>query len=376
MAEKDGPKGTRPEKIKQKSSESDSATAVHATAAPETPSIADRVKSSASGLLRNTISPSTAASHSFGSDLSNTLSAKPSASSSSSSLSSSSSHTALDNRLRSSTSRSFSSSTGGGESTGSVHESFRSSWTSTSEADNREKAWEQNFTDPATSTFEQHDLSQSKGKGRLVEVNDYAPSQSPVFQQHNETSNTIFDSAWLDSNASQESAATLLPEELFKEQQQQQDGSEVSALLSDPSFQPLYDYDTDDDDQIPGYKIQPIPRDPLFHNTHERTSIPKILDSAALVPDVEASNKSIVDAMSDEELKGVLRELGLLDWVDLDDRYQDEVWGDLEPYAKAAKAEVEEKKVAGDNNVADGPAVMRLRMVLGHFKDKGASMGG
>lgn len=64
---------------------------------------------------------------------------------------------------------------------------------------------------------------------------------------------------------------------------------------------------------------------------------------------------------------------GIAEWLEVDGTYQDTVWGFLKPYVEAAKKEVVERKECGeDGGVAgtgeDGPAVKRLRMVLGHLK--------
>ncbi len=55
-------------------------------------------------------------------------------------------------------------------------------------------------------------------------------------------------------------------------------------------------------------------------------------------------------------------------WMDILDRYHDEVWGDMLPMVHEARDELElrkEKQIC----LEDGPAVRRLKMVLQHFDD-------
>lgn len=63
---------------------------------------------------------------------------------------------------------------------------------------------------------------------------------------------------------------------------------------------------------------------------------------------------------------------GAEDWMAVEERYHDEVWGYLRPTLEAAKKEIEEKKEKekqGSPNVRkDGPAVRRLKMILRHMQ--------
>ena len=63
----------------------------------------------------------------------------------------------------------------------------------------------------------------------------------------------------------------------------------------------------------------------------------------------------------------------LLQWLDVLNRYQDEVWGDMLPLVQDARKEVEQAK----NGIADeqhaGPAIRRLAMVFAHLKTSPAS---
>lgn len=54
---------------------------------------------------------------------------------------------------------------------------------------------------------------------------------------------------------------------------------------------------------------------------------------------------------------------GAGDWVGVQERYHEEVWGFLGPVLEAARKEVEQ----GLGQDGEGPAVRRLRMILGHM---------
>jgi hypothetical protein len=70
-------------------------------------------------------------------------------------------------------------------------------------------------------------------------------------------------------------------------------------------------------------------------------------------------------ALRDEVLS---RLPGAGDWVGVQERYHDEVWGFLEPVLEAAKTEIDARGEDGNTNGArEGPAVRRLRMILGHM---------
>ncbi|KAJ5593314.1 hypothetical protein N7537_010218 [Penicillium hordei] len=59
---------------------------------------------------------------------------------------------------------------------------------------------------------------------------------------------------------------------------------------------------------------------------------------------------------------------GAGDWIGVQERYHDEVWGYLQPVLEEARAEIEEKGAEGLGAGEDGPAVRRLKMILMHMK--------
>lgn len=176
---------------------------------------------------------------------------------------------------------------------------------------------------------------------------------------------TLFDRTWHAFNQDQELRPGLHhegPQAQEDTQPPSQDGLEVSDLLSDPSFQPLYHEDTSDIDQMRDFEIKA--------ETMPRKPVNGPIAPLQLVPDMEAARKSFEKLLPNQSAEEVARALGIYEWLVLDAEYQDAVWGDLKPYAEEALKEVEAKQEAGDSDFASGPAVMRLKMVFGHLKDK------
>jgi len=151
------------------------------------------------------------------------------------------------------------------------------------------------------------------------------------------------------------------------------DGSEVVTLLSDPSFDPNTDPYTEPDLEI----AEPAPLTPAeiealesFRKAVGSESVPREqgqkLSGSSLVPDIDAF---LADSggMSDLSVRdSVLQYLpGASDWVGVQERYHDEVWGYLRPALEAAKVEMEEGN--GQEGGVEGPAVRRLRMILKHM---------
>lgn len=105
----------------------------------------------------------------------------------------------------------------------------------------------------------------------------------------------------------------------------------------------------------------------------------------SLIPDIDSflsqrfdNNQESTRTAADPELlrQSVLADLvGAEEWLRLDERYHDEVWGYLRPALEAAAAEIKEKKknaemgtgkTGSEDGDGDGPAVKRLKMILRH----------
>ncbi|EEH17626.1 hypothetical protein PABG_00189 [Paracoccidioides brasiliensis Pb03] len=345
------------------------------------PSMASRIQDSATGLLYNTFSgPS---SRSIADDIAPTLAAGLTFSGKGSL--SSSSHAPL--QASSSTSGNIlqphglglvQPSTRAGGDRRFPSESFRSTSSSTSHAHNEDnKAWEQfqdstqnNTANNDTLLLNAYDLSSVKGKGKrksqeetdLIRTTTTSSSSTTPDQPGN------FDYAWHNPytpntahNHNNNHIYTPNPT----------DGQAVVSLLSSPSFQSaaftppespqseLFELDTS---MLP-HSSSPISPTPLskppFTST-STTSIPTFLPSQlSLIPDIA----SILSAIQQQDCDWT-QFPGVAEWLEADQTYQDTVWGFLKPYVEAVRKEMGEKGEIMD----DGPAVKRLRLVLGHLR--------
>ncbi|CAG7924476.1 unnamed protein product [Penicillium olsonii] len=281
-----------------------------------TPSLANRIQSSATGLAKSTFKP--------GSDLNNTLSSTNSKSGPS--AQSSNAGTSIDSL------------SGPTSSVGPKQESFRSS--------NSAIPDEEFDFQHAPQLDEEDALHDTKGKGRLDSWNtNYASSQSQSqsqFQPHPQNQN-----------------------QNHNHNQNPEDGAAVVDLLSAPSTE-------EDPATIPETDLDPAPL-PLSASEREALDSFRLsshgprLTSASLVPDIdtflsqgynESQGQGQGQALRDEVLA---RLPGAGDWVGVQERYHEEVWGFLGPVLEAARTEIEQGKSE------EGPAVRRLKMILGHM---------
>lgn len=153
-------------------------------------------------------------------------------------------------------------------------------------------------------------------------------------------------------------------------QNQKEDGAAVISLLTAPSAE-------EDPSTIPETDLDPAP---LPLSASEREALDSFLQSntprlttASLVPDIdtflsqgynEGLGQGLDQAQGQRLRDEVLAQLpGAGDWVGVQERYHEEVWGFLGPVLEAARKEVEQ----GLGQDGEGPAVRRLRMILGHM---------
>ncbi|KAE8166851.1 hypothetical protein BDV40DRAFT_225191 [Aspergillus tamarii] len=164
--------------------------------------------------------------------------------------------------------------------------------------------------------------------------------------------------------------------------QEPTDGSAVISLLSDRTFDPTFPYDPAEiietelspPQQLTPAEIQMLETFQRHMPPQPNTSSPSThhLTSASLVPEIDTildSAPAQTDADAAALRDTVLASLpGSEDWVDVEERYHDEVWGWLKPTLEAAAKELEEKNEGQRGE--DGPAVQRLKMVLTHMRAK------
>lgn len=146
---------------------------------------------------------------------------------------------------------------------------------------------------------------------------------------------------------------------------QSEDGAAVVTLLSSSCIE-------EDPALIPDVELDPTPL-PLSTSEQEALDSFRLsfngprLTSSSLVPDIDtflsqgiaSGDLKSGTALRDEVLD---RLPGAGDWVGVQERYHEEVWGFLAPVLEAARTEIEQE---GDQ---EGPAVRRLRMILGHME--------
>ncbi|EEH33799.1 hypothetical protein PAAG_04848 [Paracoccidioides lutzii Pb01] len=347
-----------------------------ADSSSQIPSMASRIQDSASGLLYNTFSgPS---SRSVADDIASTLAAGLTFSGKGSL--SSSPHAPL--QASSSTSGNILQSHGLSLMQPSIRaggdrmfpsESFRSTPSSTSHVHNEDnKAWEQfqdstqkNAANNDTLLLNAYDLSSAKGKGKRKsqEETDLIRTTSSITPDQPGN----FDSAWHNPytpntahNHNNNHIYTPKPT----------DGQAVVSLLSSPSFQStaftppespqseLFELDTS---MLPhsSSTISPTPLSKPPFTSAATTSIPTFLPSQlSLIPDIA----SILSAIQQQDCDWTQLP-SVAEWLEVDQTYQDTVWGFLKPYVEAVRKEMGEKGEIMD----DGPAVKRLGLVLGHL---------
>lgn len=194
-----------------------------------------------------------------------------------------------------------------------------------------------------------------------------------------------YNTAWerAEQQAQHESRSTIQPT----------DGAAVVSLLSDASFDPNYDPDDQEIDLNTDAAPPPLTASEIeildsFRRQmgssgqgqhHRPDQAQNQLTATSLIPDIdtflqEHDPHGYSYAQNQAQDSTTLRDTvlsnlpGATDWIGVQERYHDEVWGYLKPALEAAKAEMEEGQVEGVGHGGDGPAVRRLRMILEHMK--------
>lgn len=197
-----------------------------------------------------------------------------------------------------------------------------------------------------------------------------------------------YDPAEAEYNAAWERTQTAPSIDTQKPHLQPTDGAAVVSLLSDTSFDPNFDPSTENLDLDPASSPPPLSAAEITMLDSYRREIrieshshqEQQLSSLSLVPDIDTFLQqndpgafiSVDRNTSPANITlrdSVLTHLpGAADWVDVQDRYHNEVWGYLRPALEAAKEELEEKQDGSEHEGEDGPAVRRLKMILKHMK--------
>lgn len=156
------------------------------------------------------------------------------------------------------------------------------------------------------------------------------------------------------------------------------DGDAVVSLLSDQTFDPEFPPTADEPAELIETELLPMQltaEEKQMIESFRRLTPPtssgnNTLTSRSLVPDIgdfldtlPSQSHSDVATLRDTVLTGLP---GAADWLSVEDRYQDEVWGYLRPTLEAAAKELESNKESGSTE--EGPAVRRLKMILRHMQ--------
>ncbi|OKL58400.1 hypothetical protein UA08_06090 [Talaromyces atroroseus] len=385
------------------------------------PSLWSKIQSSASTLIQDTVSrPSGAV---LGADLAQILNesshGKAGYSSLSSSSSSSSSFSGLSHAVNSSgawsSTPSYSDKAGAGTESGNR---FRSATTIPAQDLSFKDSFQYSHTD-------YEDYSQQKGKGKSKQY--VAEAETQLYNMMNTHHFNDYEMAWINatrsdgilpttSPSSSSTTTTTVttantPQDPFNQTQvndsKEQDGAAVVSLLSDPSFQPglvdnshfndAWDNDAADADGFPTTTITTRPQLMTTLSADEKRIIDSFrrqselersgstgrITSRSLIPGIDTflATSSYSYGMGEQEDdrngNSALREAvlsylpGAEDWVGVEERYHDEVWGYLRPVMEDAARELEERKDDGGGDSTrgrDGPAVQRLKMILRHMR--------
>ncbi|KAK0127758.1 hypothetical protein ONS96_007270 [Cadophora gregata f. sp. sojae] len=203
---------------------------------------------------------------------------------------------------------------------------------------------------------EQHtQISENEFSNFLDGIDSFVPSEGFGEIPESETSKG-FDEAWELSHHKPISRTVT--------EQEQRDGSDVLAILSDPIAldsqmdepPPLYEDDENYDWGLTSAqitKLREITKD-ILSAPPQHTS-PSVDNPLNLLPDFQGQQGA--------------REQYIEEWEGVLNRYADEVWGGLAPLVREARKEVEEAKSnpAGNEEKREMKAVRRLGVILGHL---------
>ncbi|RMJ26533.1 hypothetical protein PHISP_02580 [Aspergillus sp. HF37] len=206
--------------------------------------------------------------------------------------------------------------------------------------------------------YDNAEVGKGKGKGKATDTGLDPSTASP----------SAFDTAWQKSSLE------------AQQPQPPPDGAVVASLLSERTFDPEFPPSANESFEPVDTELSPMTLTPeevrtieLFRRhmpAPEPTAPSSKINHASLVPDIGSFLDSVptgpgtdAAALRDDVLTSLP---GAEDWLAVEERYHDEVWGYLRPTLEAAAKEMEESK--DSRGTEDGPAVRRLKMVLKHMQ--------
>lgn len=257
------------------------------------------------------------------------------------------------------------------------------------------------YYDEAPPSQSQEGLAQGSASGTAIGIGNESPSASANLEEFLQSSTGNWkgkqrpqDPVQLEYTTAWE-RATPHPTYSHPPVTYLEDGSEVINLLKDPNFDALAPEEAEmeaeaeleistltdsemamldsfrrelslDSSSNAAAAAAVAPREVLG----QRNPVP--LSSGSLVPDIDTFLQNDSSRNQDAGLRDrVLSELtGSNEWVEVQERYHDEVWGYLRPALEAAREEIEQREEGGEgegHGDGDGPAVRRLKMILKHM---------
>ncbi|RDW81653.1 uncharacterized protein DSM5745_05210 [Aspergillus mulundensis] len=208
-------------------------------------------------------------------------------------------------------------------------------------------------------TIDPFDAGKGKGKGKAT-----ASSVPRSESESAHRTSTYHDEAT--------AASTLIPS----------DGDAVVSILTDQTFDPEFPPSANEPPEYLETELSPpqlTPAEIQMIESFRRQLPPDVqrpqqsqtqLNSLSLVPDIgsfldaiPAASATHATALRDTVLASLP---GAAEWVSVEEKYHDEVWGYLQPTLEAAVKEIESSRDSA--GAADGPAVRRLKMILKHMQ--------
>ena len=156
------------------------------------------------------------------------------------------------------------------------------------------------------------------------------------------------------------------PEEASRMFDLEQDGSQVTQLLSDPSFQPSFWLDNESIEEVPP-KIS-VEEEELAGLFNDRLKEAGLAQQSTDLPGPSDSQTSFLAKRLESVLTtvGDQEELKDLDTFFADLRnYHEKVWGYAQPLIQQVREEVRQAELGTS---PDGPGLRRLRMLLAHLE--------
>ena len=155
-----------------------------------------------------------------------------------------------------------------------------------------------------------------------------------------------------------------------------EDGAAVVALLSDPSFSIKDDTADFRDYNIDKYCVNDKGKTYSYQERHKSTphhDACTAINPLDLIPDFNAPKEPHFDLTRKKIYQLVVdglttpNQAEIQPWIDILDKYQDDVWGDMLPLVRGAREEIRIARPSEKGTLRDRPAIRRLQMLMNHL---------